>query len=400
MKRIDTLVQKLWIMGLVLSFQLGAMNQEERELQAVLEASKLSHAAEIKAHGDKENHQLAEIAKEQLVLEKQRVERARAADNISLLDLVNNELTALEGKLKAHTAESLIFMDSKQKEAFYADLNQAVKSVLFTAHGLFKEGKILNRKTEELLSAIEKAIEAIHVGLDKKEYLGLVGFLHDLRTKNIVIPERSFESRTSQFALGSAGSACGAMTLIALSELKKSHNKLQGLQQKYPLGLDLILQKGKDAYTAIINQLRMKVDQSLDFAELQDSQAFKDASINWENISGLDASTNKKIETTLSEYVLKPLEDATKAPMGAAAGRAAGVHPTAYGIFTFSGETILLVYNAQDTKWILFDSHRRDKYEGHGAAYHQFSTKADILKYLITYPGLRAGIPIELTIYV
>ena len=47
MKRIDTLVQKLWIMGLVLSFQLGAMNQEERELQAVLEASKLSHAAEI-----------------------------------------------------------------------------------------------------------------------------------------------------------------------------------------------------------------------------------------------------------------------------------------------------------------------------------------------------------------
>ncbi len=133
---------------------------------------------------------------------------------------------------------------------------------------------------------------------------------------------------------------------------------------------------------------------------MQDSQAFKDASINWENMSALDSSTNKKIETTIIEYVLKPLEDATKSSVGAAAGRAGAAHPAAYGIFTFSGETILLVYNAQDNKWIVFDSHRRDKYEGEGAAYHQFATKAEIIKYLLTYPGLRAGIPIELTIYV
>ena len=103
MKRIDTLVQKLLTIGLLLSFRLGAMNKEERDFQAALEASKLSHDSEIKAHRDKENHQLAEIAKEQVALEKQRVERARAADHASLLDLVHNELVALDAALKAHT---------------------------------------------------------------------------------------------------------------------------------------------------------------------------------------------------------------------------------------------------------------------------------------------------------
>ena len=424
MKKIQVLTQKLCAIALCVSSYLSAsaMSHEDKIVQQVLADSLISHK-------DKENHQLAEITKEQVLLEKQRqetIERARAADqksfqaaleasnashnveekaragnNINVLDLINAELVELDKILKVHTSESLVFMDQEKKAAFYADLNRSLKSILSNVHGFFGKGQSLDGKTNGLLDSIKKALETIKNGLDVKEYEALVEFLHDIHTRNIVIPERSFESRTSQFALGDAGSSCGAMSLVALDELKKAHNSLQELQKKYPMGLDSILQKGKEAYTEIIKKLKKDSNHKLEIHDLQDSQAFKDAGITWQDQSALNGKSNKDIGDTIREHVLKPLEDATRAGNnGAAAGRAAGHNATAYGIFFFGQEIILLVYNAQDNKWILFDSHRRDKYEGQGAGYHQFGTKEELIKYLIHYPGLRAGVDISLTVYV
>lgn len=62
-----------------------------------------------------------------------------------------------------------------------------------------------------------------------------------------------------------------------------------------------------------------------------------------------------------------------------------------YALFTLGQTTIMIGYSPDRKKFVLFDSHRKDKFEGQGSGYHIFSRQADLACYLTDYPGLKTG---------
>ena len=68
-------------------------------------------------------------------------------------------------------------------------------------------------------------------------------------------------------------------------------------------------------------------------------------------------------------------------------------------IFTVEPETIMIAYYPETKKWILFDSHRKNKYSAPGAGFHQFSTKELLMSYLVGYPLTISSKPVEFNLF-
>ncbi len=237
------------------------------------------------------------------------------------------------------------------------------------------------------LKKITAQVEAKKQRLGFKEYALLTAFLENaLKKEYATKPALSFDSGTSQFGIGDSGSACGAMTLVAMEELKEKDGDLVQLKKRYGNSLDTILSLGKSAYGDIINKLKRKSGAYLNAEEIESSDLFKTYNLKKQTYEQFLINKAHISQTILS--LLTSIEKNSAIPLHAAAAAGARDSHNVYGMVTFSGTTIMITFIPVTKTWILFDSHRRDKYEAQGSGYHQFTSKQAIADYLTSYPGL------------
>ena len=214
-------------------------------------------------------------------------------------------------------------------------------------------------------------------------------------------PENSYTCGVGQFEIAEAETACAAMALMSMIELKNSKN-LDELRHKHRGSLDILLAKGRSLYADTPKQ-----NKYLSVDDLLASPCFPQDRLQKIDLFGIPAFLESDCQT--SEHI-RPFFNAlnfieqygdsvAKKDDCPAAAAAEKVHTPLYGLCTVHPETIMIAYYPETKKWILFDSHRKNKYSAPGAGFHQFSSKELLVSYLVGYPLTIASKPVEFNLF-
>ena len=207
--------------------------------------------------------------------------------------------------------------------------------------------------------------------------------------------EKSFIDPKGQYEYSDTEvTACAAFATRAASELKAA-GSLEELYKKNKGTLVELITDGGILYLSAAKNIK---GEYLDVGQVHKSEHFP------KNIQFVEQSDlSPVIIAELSDPLvpLKRVLDALEryayaaAPkQQAAAAAAVAEAPVAaearviYALVTFSHQTIMISFNPHTGHWILFDSHRANKYTNTGAGFHEFSSRENLMTYLVAYQGL------------
>ena len=219
-------------------------------------------------------------------------------------------------------------------------------------------------------------------------------------------PENSYTCGVGQFQIDDAKTACAAMGLMSMVELK-SAKSLDALRKKDNGRMDTLLAKGKSVYDdAKKDKNYLSVD------DLLESKSFPKDSLQKIDLYSVPAYFDSNVQES---QALKPFDNALTfiEQYGASlvdhnqencAAAAALPEPerdskTLYGLFTVEPETIMIAHYPDTKKWMLFDSHRSNKYSAPGSGFHEFTDKQSLTSYLVGYPLTISSKPVECNLF-
>ncbi len=214
-------------------------------------------------------------------------------------------------------------------------------------------------------------------------------------------PENSYTCGVGQFQIAEAETACAAMALVSMIELKKTKS-LDELRRNQGGSLDILLAKGRSMYADTPKQ-----NKYLSVDDLLDSPCFPQDSLQKINLLAIPAFFDTDCQK--SEHIrpffnaltfIEQYSESVGKNEHISAAAAVEICPEAlYALCTVEPETIMIAYYPETKKWILFDSHRKNKYSAPGAGFHQFSTKELLMSYLVGYPLTISSKPVEFNLF-
>jgi hypothetical protein len=341
-------------------------------------------------------------------------EEAIIAESIALENAVKAKRIAQE---KAQVATSKILIDAAQAvraEKGVSDLVESVRSQLLTALDIWI--KVPNQ--ENYSSVCEKFISAAATAgvlydknfsaalsrrlpklpADKdllKVYLGkIIDGSFGLIAKSFVDPKGQYEYSKIETT------ACGAMASIAMSKLKDA-GSLEVLYNRDKGNVSSLIDLGGKLY---VNAAGGKAGEYLTVEKIRQSKLFpKNLVLIKQNNIKIEELNERSDPMMPLSRVLNAIEKYSH-NVGAQAEHAAVAggddeKRSVYALVTFSHQIIMIYFNPFTGSWILFDSHRGNKYTNTGAGFHDFSSKINIQTYLVGYQGLDFKAPIDYELF-
>ena len=410
----------LFFAAVRLSKQQQLEQQQEKDLKRALALSKKEAAAQQLREDQEEaivkKASLKEAEQANLKKAAQKAqEEAMIAESIALEDAAQAKRIAQE---KAQIATSKILTDAAQAvraEKGISDLVESVRSQLLTALDIWI--KVPNQ--ENYSSVCEKFISAAATAgvlYDKNFSAALNRRLQKLPAdKNLLnvylekiidgsfgLIAKSFVDPKGQYEYSKIETtACGALATIAMSKLKDA-GSLEALYTKDKGNVSSLIDLGGKLY---LNAASGKAGEYLTVDKIRQSKLFPN---NLHRIVEHDlnlAELAQKSDPMMPlSRVLNAIEKYShyrdaQAEHAAAAAGGNDEKISVYALVTFSHQIIMISFNPFTGSWILFDSHRSNKYTNTGAGFHDFSSKINVQTYLVGYQGLDLRVPIDYELF-